>query len=226
MRERLASENYLKVITSITLHEQKPLVRLHEIARRLSVSAAAVSDMVKKLVKAGWVVSHGHQGIKISQKGLALGKKMIRHHRLWETFLHQSLGLGFEHIHDEAERLEHASSDVLIDQLEVFLEFPTQDPHGNPIPNKQGVLPASPKQLPLSNCQIGQQYRIERFVAMDPDFLTHLHHQGLRIGCELLVEKRLDFDQSLLCRLDDQTITLSTQSLAMIYVSEKECSEA
>eukprot|EP01047_Picozoa_sp_COSAG01_P015469 COSAG01_NODE_775_length_13698_cov_60.191632_6_plen_224_part_00 len=219
MRDQLASQNYLKCICSITLQQQKPLVRIHEISQRLKVSPAAVSDMIKKLIKEKWLVSHGSKGVELTESGFVIGTKMIRHHRLWETFLHKTLGMGYRHIHDEAERLEHASSDTLINQLDAFLEFPKTDPHGNPIPDKTGHIPKLPAQLPLSECNIGQHCQIQRFVALDPDFLSHLAQQGLSIGKTLRIDKRLDFDQSMVCLLGDKSINLSAQSLDLIFVS-------
>ena len=114
-------QDYIKAITKISIQQKVKLVKLAQVATSLNVSTSAVSDMVKKLVREGLIINHSHKGLELTKEGRLLGVKLIRHHRLWETFLHQVLGLTWDEIHDEAENLEHAASDKLIEKIDHFL---------------------------------------------------------------------------------------------------------
>ena len=110
------------------------------VSEKLDVSNAAVSDMVKKLVKDGYVNNHSYHKVELTEKGWVLGRRLIRKHRLWEVFLHQTLSVPWDEIHEEAEHLEHAGSDALIDRIDAHLGFPKVDPHGNPIQQQLEML--------------------------------------------------------------------------------------
>lgn len=138
-----ATENYLKTIFSLSLLSEDGQVKVSDISKRLDISMPAVTDMIKKLTHDKYVTSKPYKGIKLTQKGRAIGCNMVRHHRIWEVFLNQELDVPLDQVHDEAERLEHACSDYLIDRIEAKLGFPTLDPHGNPIPDRNGNLKRS-----------------------------------------------------------------------------------
>ncbi len=136
-----STQNYLKIIFSLSDNRFNTVVKVSDISKRLEVSPAAVTDMVKKLEQDGFVTSEPYRGLRLTKTGWKIGCNMVRHHRLWEAFLHLELGLSWDKVHHEAERLEHACSDDLINKIEEKLNFPTTDPHGNPIPDRFGNFP-------------------------------------------------------------------------------------
>jgi len=133
-----STQDYLKAIFSLSKNRFATVVKVNNISKKLDVSPAAVSDMVKKLEASGYVTSLPYRGLSLTEAGWEIGCNMVRHHRIWETFLHDELGIPKDQVHDEAERLEHACSDTLINKLEEKMGFPKLDPHGNPIPNRFG----------------------------------------------------------------------------------------
>lgn len=135
-----STQNYLKTIFSLSENQFNTIVKVSDISKKLDVSPAAVSDMVKKLEQSGFVKSQPYRGLSLTQSGWKIGCNMVRHHRLWEAFLHIELGIPWDKVHDEAERLEHACSDTLINKIEEKLGYPKFDPHGNPIPDRDGNM--------------------------------------------------------------------------------------
>ena len=123
MKLQLATQDYIKTIASLSIKDGGEIVKLKGISAKLKVSNAAVSDMVKKLEKEGLVVNHSYKGIELTSSGWLLGRRLIRHHRLWEVFLNQVLDLPWDEIHDEAEQLEHAASEALMNRIDEYLNF-------------------------------------------------------------------------------------------------------
>ena len=131
-------------------HQTKRVMRTSELSRCLQVSPAAVTDKIKKLSDEKYLRYSKYKGVQLTDKGLAIGQNMVRRHRILELFLHEELGLTWKNVHEEAERLEHAVSDSLINRMESKLGFPKFDPHGDPIPSSDGVLPKHDRSLLLS----------------------------------------------------------------------------
>ena len=136
----LAEENYLKAIWAISLNTNDR-ASTNAIADEISTSAASVSDMLKKLQEKGLIKYEKYKGVELSEKGNMIATSIIRQHRLWETFLVNKLAFGWGEVHDVAEQLEHIKSEELIDRLDAFLDYPKLDPHGEPIPSKDGKIP-------------------------------------------------------------------------------------
>lgn len=136
-----STQNYLKIMYSLFLSDGKTQVKGSELSKRLGISQAAVTDMIRRLASDGFAENVPYKGIRLTQKGIDIGRNMVRHHRIWEVFLHQELHIPLDQIHQEAEHLEHAGSNFLINQLDKKLGFPTHDPHGNPIPSRDGHIP-------------------------------------------------------------------------------------
>lgn len=132
-------ENYLKAIYSIEIQTGKS-VSTNKIAERMLTKASSVTDMIKKLSEKGLIDYKKYQGSKLTSKGKKIAVTIIRKHRLWEVFLVNKLNYNWDQVHELAEQLEHIKSNTLIDKLEAFLEFPTHDPHGDPIPDKNGNI--------------------------------------------------------------------------------------
>ena len=142
MKNSLSKQDYLKAIFTLCLTDDKKTVKVGELSKRLDISPAAVTEMTGKLVDDGMVTSAPYKGLTLTKKGIAFGKNMMRRHRLWETYLCQELNFPADKVHDEAERLEHACSDELINIIDEKLGFPKKDPHDNPIPDRNGNIPA------------------------------------------------------------------------------------
>ena len=132
------------------------------LASKLNISNAAVTDMLRKLSRDGFVDYQKYKSIKLTGEGEAYAKNMLRRHRIWEVFLHQTLGMSWDKVHDEAENLEHSSSDEIINRLEEFLEFPEVDPHGYPIPDKNGKIKKSKTVVAISELNENDSAKVIR----------------------------------------------------------------
>ena len=221
MIKDLATQDYVKTIASLSLKNEGEMVKLKMVSEKLDVSNAAVSDMVKKLVKDGYVNNHSYRGVELTEKGWVLGRRLIRKHRLWEVFLHQTLSVPWDEIHEEAEHLEHAGSDALIDRIDAHLGFPKVDPHGNPIPTATGDVNFNHSEVPLSKATHKTNYFVTRFESMDSSVLNFLSTQGFEIGSLLMVTERFDFDNSLVCQINGSSIQLSPIMANHIFVVEQ-----
>lgn len=213
-----STQNYLKVIFSICYPDIRSMVKVSEISKKLDISPAAVTEMIKKLVSEGYVVNEPYKGVRLTKKGEKIGRNMVRHHRLWEAYLHQVLGLPWDKVHEEAERLEHACSDYLIDKIEEHLGFPQFDPHGNPIPDREGNIPHISNEQSLSKCVSGDACRLVRVVDLDKTFLNYIDSTGLQLGDEIVVKEVLEFDQTFVCEAKGQPIHFSRRAAEHIFV--------
>lgn len=176
----LTEENYLKIIYSLGQQEGREVLT-NEIAAAYETRAATVTDMLKKLADKGLVEYQRYHGATLTPSGQRLALQVIRRHRIWETFLVEKLGFGWEDIHPLAEDLEHVRSEELINRLEALLGFPTCDPHGDPIPDRQGNMRAQGT-IPLEKGQVGMNYCVVRIIDHQPTFLGYLARIGLVPG--------------------------------------------
>lgn len=210
-------ENYLKTI----LNQRMTMgngATTSQMATDLSVSNAAVSDMAKKLSRQGLVNYEKYKGMELTSKGEKIALKIIRRHRLWELFLIKVLGLGLSEVHDEAEKLEHFSSDFLIDKIDQFLNFPDFDPHGHPIPKKNGALPKLPNLIKLSDAEIGSKYQFVSVNDKDSALINYLVKSGLLLGSKMEVIDKLDFDKSLTVKFNTTILSLSNKISDSVFV--------
>lgn len=179
----LTVENYLKAILQIGLQSGQPSVSTGQIAGALDVSPGTVTSMQKTLADAGLANYRPYGGVSLTEAGRVIALRMVRRHRLIELFLVQTLELSWDQVHEEAENMEHAVSDVLIDRIDHFLGHPEFDPHGDPIPSADGELRGAELQTrPLANCPPGTEIRWARVLNQDPDFLRFLSDSGIEIG--------------------------------------------
>lgn len=218
MKHRLATQDYIKSIATLSLKEGVNVVKLKWMASKLNVTNAAVCDMVKKLVKEGLVINHAYKGIELTDQGWFMGRRLIRHHRLWEVFLYTTLNVPWDEIHEEAEHLEHAASDALMNRIDEYLGFPTTDPHGNPIPNGDGTLSFNANEQSLNKVSSGEEYVVTRFESLDAAYLQYLTLHGFAIGVTLKIIDRFDFDQSVVVDMSGTTLQLSCQICQQIFV--------
>lgn len=184
----LTVENYLKTILQIELQSRQPSVSTGQIAAALDVSPGTVTSMQKTLADAGLANYRPYEGVTLTDAGRVIALRMVRRHRLIELFLVQTLDLSWDQVHEEAENMEHAVSDVLIDRIDHFLGRPDFDPHGDPIPSADGELRGAQQETrPLSTCRPGSTVRWARVLNQDPDFLRFLSDAGIEIGSDVSV---------------------------------------
>ena len=191
----LAEENYLKAILSISLNKDGK-VSTNAIANEIGTSAASVSDMLKKLQEKKLIKYEKYKGVELSESGQNKAINILRKHRLWETFLVNKLGFNWSEVHDVAEQLEHIQSAELIDRLDIFLEHPKFDPHGEPIPTKEGKIPST-NTTPLNELQVNTKGKIMGVSLDEKDFLDYLTKLDITIGTEITLLEKISFDKSL-----------------------------
>ena len=213
-----SKEDYLKHIF-LLLETQSEPIKTTTLSERLKVSPAAVTDQTQKLSAAGYIKYLKYKGVLLTNKGHKVGKNMVRRHRILELFLHQILSLSWDTVHAEAERLEHAVSDTLINQMEIKLGFPQFDPHGDPIPSIQGVIPCHNEGVLLSQTRVGQMYEVARVLSDGSDFLNYLDKVALSIGQKLEVSGHHEFDHSVVVIIQKRPITLSQFTASQVVVS-------
>lgn len=218
--QNISKEDYLSAIYKY--RENNGTIKANMIAEKLSISNAAVTDMLKKLAKDGYVNYKRYQGIQLTGEGEEYAKSMVRRHRIWEVFLHQVVGMPWDKVHEEAHNLEHSASDELIDRMEEMLDFPTFDPHGDPIPSREGVLPKQKKSLPLSLLKGDVKAKVVRVNDFDDSFLNYISKIGIKLGKEIYIKEILDFDHSLLVKVDGKETNISSKLAANIFVEEKQ----
>ena len=174
-------ENYLKEILVITLEEDVAKVPMGQVAKVLGVTPGTATSMAKSMERDGWIRYFPRVGVSLTKKGRKLALSMLRRHRLLETFLVETLGLDWSEIHVEAEELEHAISEKVLEKLDEFLGRPRFDPHGDPIPSKGGVIQQLAS-MPLSEFKKGAGVRIESIVDQDKEFLHFARKSALVPG--------------------------------------------
>ncbi len=223
----VAVEDYLKAIYQ--LREEGPdgpaRVTTTALAERLDVAPGSVTGMIKKLADEGLVVYAPYHGVELTGDGKLAALGVIRRHRLIEMFLVHVLGYGWDVVHAEAERLEHVVSEEFLDRVDALLCSPDADPHGDPIPSKDGVLPVADAR-PLSRVQPDEgAFTIQRVRTQDPDYLRFLREQRLVPGERVAVIRREQIGGLLHLRhLDggdqpDQTIAPEVARLIWVAVS-------
>ncbi|UMB59748.1 metal-dependent transcriptional regulator [Lutibacter sp. A80] len=213
-------ENYLKAIYSLSFEKNKR-ASTNDIAKKLSTKASSVTDMIKKLSDKKLINYKKYQGANLTAEGRDIAVKIVRKHRLWEVFLVNNLNYAWDEVHDLAEQLEHVRSETLIDKLEQFLEFPSHDPHGDPIPDKDGKIHLRKTEL-LSAAKNNVLYTIANVKDNSKSFLQFLDKHFLAIGTELTIVDKFDFDESVTIKLHSgDFLTLSKKICANIFVTIK-----
>nr|WP_319218876.1 metal-dependent transcriptional regulator [uncultured Trichococcus sp.] len=208
-------EDYLKVI--MELGGDKQLVNNKQIGKALSVSAASVTEMSVKLLKDGLISHIPYQGVQITDKGQLIANKLIRKHRLWEVFLSEKLDFNWDEVHEEAELLEHVSSDRLIDKLDAYLGFPKFDPHGGMIPDKEGRIEVYESKL-LIELEAGSRFVI-REVDDDQEFLAYLLNKDVKLNVPYLLTKVEPYEGPYTFEAQNhQTYQISFKAASKIYV--------
>jgi DtxR family Mn-dependent transcriptional regulator len=215
----LAEENYLKAIYKLS-NAQSELVSTNAIANELNTKASSVTDMIKKLTEKELVIYQPYQGVNLSKSGKEEAIMIIRRHRLWEVFLVNRLNFKWDEVHEVAEQLEHIKSSKLISLLDVYLGHPKYDPHGEPIPDKDGNLPKSFSFL-LSEVQVGKKGTVIGVTQDDPEFLQYLSSLNIHLGTSIEILNKISFDNSLEIKINKQKTHISNDVAKNLLIKEK-----
>ena len=213
----LTVENYLKAIYQLCSHSQQPATT-GQLAQALEVSPGSVTAMLKSLHQQGLVHYQPYEGVRLTEQGQREALRVLRRHRLLELFLVQTLGMSWDEVHAEAEHLEHAASDKLIDRIDEFLGHPEFDPHGDPIPKPDGSVHA-PQTQRLTECAPGQRVRVARVLDQSQEFLRFVSQCGLTPGREWTVQQRNDLSGVIVLAQGEQQVALSVQAAACVLVT-------
>ena len=179
----LTVENYGKAVYQICASQDGRPAATGQLATMLDVLPGTVTSMLKTLSQSRLATYTPYEGVELTDAGEKLALRVLRRHRLIELFLVETLGLTWDEVHEEAEKMEHAVSDFLVDRIDAYLDNPEFDPHGDPIPRSDGTIRASEGRS-LAHCQTGDQFRLARVIDQSPEFLRFLTDTGLRIGAE------------------------------------------
>jgi DtxR family Mn-dependent transcriptional regulator len=192
-------EDYLKAIYKLIIGNKA--VSTNSIANLLKTKPSSVTDMVKKLAEKNLVNYIKYKGVSLSAKGEKIALTVIRKHRLWESFLVNKLNFKWDEIHEIAEQLEHIDSLELVDKLDEHLNFPTHDPHGDPIPNKNGDFSKN-NHVILSDLEVGKMAVIKGVREHSSEFLQYLESIPLLLGTNIKIIKNYAFDSSMKIEID------------------------
>jgi DtxR family transcriptional regulator, Mn-dependent transcriptional regulator len=213
-----SEENYLKIIYHLSQQSNKG-ISTNAIAGVMESKPSSVTDMVQKLADKGLVDYKKYQGVSLTPEGMHAALMIVRKHRLWEVFLVDTLDFSWDEVHDVAEQLEHIKSDKLMDKLDDFLGFPTEDPHGDPIPDRNGKIAEIDKKL-LSEISAGKQVICVGVKDSSPPFLQYLDKQQISLGSSIEVLGKEDFDLSVNIRINNKTLTVSNKIAANLFVKQ------
>ncbi|MBD3631343.1 metal-dependent transcriptional regulator [Cyclobacterium sp.] len=209
-------ENYLKVIFNQAISTDE--VNTTGIAQALEVSLPSVNSMVKKLAGMGLLEYQKYKPLKITDKGRKMAARIIRKHRLTEMYLVEKMGFGWEEVHDIAEQLEHIQSPVFFDRMDELLGYPQRDPHGSPIPNKNGQI-AVLEYRPLADCQPGEQVELKALGHTSDEFLKYLNSKELALGVKVEVLEVEAFDRNMKVEYSGHQEVLSALVCSKLLVS-------
>lgn len=205
-------ENYLKTIYYLSTRQEGE-VTTNSLAEMTSTKAASVSDMLRKLSEKSLIHYKKYQGVRLTEEGKRLALKVIRRHRLWEVFLVEKLGFGWDEVHDMAEDLEHIRSEELVERLDAYLDYPQFDPHGDPIPSPAGQMPEV-EYRKLSEIPVGQEVQVMGVLEHSTEFLQHLDKTGLNLGCKLNVQDANSFDKSISVQVNGEKLLFVSNEVA------------
>ena len=215
-----SEENYLKTIFHLGGNDSTP-ISTNSIAEQMETKPSSVTDMAKKLAEKGLVNYKKYQGVYLTESGAKTALSIIRKHRLWEVFLVKKLDFTWDEVHEVAEQLEHIKSEKLIDKLDALLEFPKYDPHGDPIPTKDGKFQERDEQL-LSEMHINSMGVCVGVKDSSAPFLKFLDKNNIALGKTIKILDKEDFDQSLHIEMEGKELRISHQIASNLYVKKNE----
>lgn len=213
----LTEENYLKAIFHLLNTENQ--VTVNELSKFLQIKMPSVNSMMKKFADKNWVIYETYKPIKVTELGRKEAAIVVRKHRLTEMFLVEKMGFGWENVHEIAEQLEHVHSEVFFDKMDEILNFPKVDPHGEPIPDKDGII-ITQNLKKLSECKINETVILTSVTISTDDFLNYLNQRNLALGAEILIKNIEKFDGSMQIEFSDKTEVLSKMVCEKLLVKK------
>lgn len=212
-------EDYLKALY-ILQEESDGGVSNSRLSEKMGVASASVTNMVKRLSQMGLVDYESYYGTKLTESGRKIALEMIRHHRLLELYLKEMMGYSWDEVHEEAEKLEHHISEQFEDKIAEILDNPIFDPHGDPIPTKDGKMPVY-KDFILSEIPLNKPYILHRVKDQNPELLRYLEKQGLIPGIRLLVVEKEPFSGPVTVEVEGETVTIGNNIAQDILVVDE-----
>lgn len=213
----LTEENYLKAIFHLINDENT--VTINEMSKFLNVKMPSVNNMMKKFAEKNWVHYESYKPLKITDSGKKQAALVVRKHRLTEMFLVEKMNFGWENVHEIAEQLEHIHSDAFFDKMDELLNYPKFDPHGEPIPDKDGNI-ISQHLKKLSNCKVGEKTLFTAVTDSDDDFLSFLNSKNLELGKKIEILEIEKYDKSMSVKIQGSKTILSKIVCEKILVKQ------
>lgn len=217
MRTTLTEENYLKALFHLVDNEGK--VTINELSKFLNVKMPSVNNMMKKFADKKWVIYETYKPLIVTENGRREAALVVRKHRLTEMFLVKKMNFGWENVHEIAEQLEHVHSQVFFDKMDEILDYPKFDPHGEPIPDKDGNIISQDLQK-LSSCEAGEDVVFASVTLSDDAFLNYLNDRKLLLNTKVKILKVESFDKSMAIEIDGKTEILSKKATEKILVKK------
>ncbi len=212
----VSTDNFLKAIYKIETEEMESATST-KLAQQLNISNAAVTDMAKSLARKRMVKYRKYKAIELTAEGEIQALKIIRKHRLWELFLMHVLDYPWHEVHQDAEMLEHQTSDRLLERIDQYLGQPAFDPHGEPIPDKQGNITESENLVKLTNCPEGKRYKIVKITPRTDPITLFFKENGIQPGKNLFVKKK--FTDMIEIQLEETKMVIPGSIAGNIYVT-------
>ena len=213
----LTEENYLKAIFHLLDSENQ--VTVNELSKFLQIKMPSVNSMMKKFADKNWVIYETYKPIRVTELGRKEAAIVVRKHRLTEMFLVEKMGFGWENVHEIAEQLEHVHSEDFFDKMDEILNFPKVDPHGEPIPDKDGII-ITQNLKKLSECKVNDMVILTSVTISTDDFLNYLNQRNLALGAEILIKNIEKFDGSMQIGFSDRTEVLSKMVCEKLLVKK------
>jgi len=201
-------ENYLKAL--YTLRDEDDKVNITDLSNHLHVTKPTANHMIKSLEELGWVRHKKYKPVILTPQGKKAAALIIRKHRLTEMFLHAVMGFGWEEVHEVAEQMEHIDSPLLFERMDEMLDFPTVDPHGSPIPDREGQVQEL-SFIPLSEMKAGQSGTVSALAHSSQQLLHYLNQSNIELGTLIELVRVEPFDGSRMIRYNDQEIMVSVK---------------
>ena len=214
-----SEEDYLKALFQLLIESDSSKVGNNQLAEYLKVSPASTNNMIKKLKTKNYVVSEKYGKLELTEEGKSIAVRLIRKHRLWETFLCKYLNFSWDEVHQVAEQLEHIKSQKLINELDRFMDFPARDPHGEVIPNADGEYSVLPK-ITLSSIQEGAICQLVSVNDASVTFLKYVSEIGLALSSEIKVLEVREFDNSIKIQFNNIEETVTRKFADNVFVKE------
>ena len=211
-----SEENYLKAIFHLSKQDNQA-VSTNAIARKMETKASSATDMIKKLSEKDFVAYQKYRGVKLTNNGRLAAAAVIRKHRLWEVFLVDKLHFSWDEVHDVAEQLEHIKSEKLTQELDSFLDYPTKDPHGDPIPDSKGKIPST-KKLLLAKVNHSQSCICIGVKDSSSEFLQYLDKYNIALGTNIDVLSKESYDESMTVKINNIKRLISKEVAQNLFV--------